>query len=62
MEKRRRKTKNTPYLCTECFKVFYIENKTIYPFIYKQKAYCCNKCYTTAKRNDKKRKLLGLEI
>jgi len=61
MPKPKRRTKNTPYFCPECLEIFYIENKEIYPFIYKGIPYCKNSCMTKAKKEIKKKELLRLK-
>lgn len=55
-----RHSKKLPYLCPECFKVFYIENKTEYKHKYCKKCFCSNNCLTKyKKRTFYERKILG---
>jgi len=55
-----RKSKNTPYVCPECFNIFKIENKSIYPFIYKKKVFCKRSCLMKYKKELEKKKILGI--
>lgn len=61
MQVKKRKTKNTPYMCPVCLKVFYIENKSEYPFIHCNTAYCKEGCMIKAKERKRAMKILGLK-